>query len=91
MIQHEIKNKVRLQDKIQQADKKEQDIYDQGVKCLGINPIQHFHDVFPKGKPTELLPLPSISHKIGIIDKGQYRQFICRRIKPKEAFMQQLR
>ena len=87
MIQHEMKNKERLQEKIQQADKKEKDTYDQGVKRLGFDPIKHFPDVFPEKKPPELPPLRSINHKIDIIDKEQYQQLRCRRIKPKEAFM----
>ena len=45
MIQHETRNKERLQEKIHQADKKEKDTYDQGVKRLGFDPIKHFPDV----------------------------------------------
>ena len=91
MIQHVTRNKERLQEKIQQVDKEEKDTYDQGVKRLGFDPIKHFPDVCPEKKSTELPPLRIINNKIDIIDKEQYQQLSCRRIKPKEAFIQQLR
>ena len=90
MIQNAAKDNGSQKEKIQKEDKKELHSYIQGVKRLGFDPIKHFPDVFPDKKPTELLPLRIINHKIDIINKEQYQQLRCRCINPKEAFMNQL-
>ena len=91
MIQNAAKDNGSQKEKIQKEDKKELHSYIQGVKHLGFDPIKHFPNVFPDKKPTELLTLRNINHKIDIINKEQYQQLRCRCINPKEAYMNQLR
>ena len=47
------------------------------IQALGFDPMTEFPDVFLITKPTELLPLGYINHKINIIDEEVHR-----RIKP---------